>query len=84
MRYVNPSSTRFHVLDKVISLDSDQDEIYNLPAPLIIIGSAGSGKTESVVFNFLQHFANLLCLHKCHLGNLSKQLYLNNFQILLV
>jgi len=45
MRYVNPATRRFHLLDKVISLDSDQEEIYNLPAPLIIIGSAGSGKT---------------------------------------
>ncbi|HKK75707.1 MAG TPA: UvrD-helicase domain-containing protein [Saprospiraceae bacterium] len=45
IRYVNPASKRFHLLDKVISLDSEQEEIYNLPAPLIIIGSAGSGKT---------------------------------------
>ena len=39
LRYVNPKAKRFHLLDKVISLDGDQDEIYNLPAPLIIIGS---------------------------------------------
>lgn len=45
LRYVNPRATRFHLLDKVISLDGEQEEIYNLPAPLIIIGSAGSGKT---------------------------------------
>jgi predicted ribonuclease YlaK len=45
IRYINSASKRFHLLDKVISLDDDQDEVYNLPAPLIIIGSAGSGKT---------------------------------------
>ena len=45
IRFVNPETKRFHLLDKVISLDSDQEEIYNLPVPLIIIGSAGSGKT---------------------------------------
>lgn len=45
LRYVNPKVNTFHLLDKVISLDGDQQEIYNLPAPLIIIGSAGSGKT---------------------------------------
>lgn len=45
LRYINPKAKRFHLLDKVISLDGDQEEIYNLPAPLIIIGSAGSGKT---------------------------------------
>lgn len=45
LRYVNPKAKRFHLLDKVISLDGNQEEIYHLPAPLIIIGSAGSGKT---------------------------------------
>ncbi len=43
--YVNPSNRRFHLLDKIISFDPGQDEIYRLPAPLIIIGPAGSGKT---------------------------------------
>jgi hypothetical protein len=43
--YVNPSGTRFHILDKVISFDPMQQEIYHHPAPLIIIGPAGSGKT---------------------------------------
>ncbi len=43
--YVNPSNRRFHLLDKIISFDPWQDEIYRLPAPLIIIGPAGSGKT---------------------------------------
>ncbi len=43
--YVNPSNRRFHLLDKIISFDPGQDEIYRLPAPLIIIVPAGSGKT---------------------------------------
>ena len=43
--YVNPSSRRFHLLDKVISFDPEQQDIFQLPAPLIIIGPAGSGKT---------------------------------------
>lgn len=43
--YINPSNKRFHLLDKVISFDPEQEEIYRLPAPLIIIGPAGSGKT---------------------------------------
>ncbi|HMQ46599.1 MAG TPA: AAA family ATPase [Saprospiraceae bacterium] len=45
LKYVNPQGKRFHLLDKFISLDADQEEIYDLPTPLIIIGSAGSGKT---------------------------------------
>lgn len=45
LSYVNPRSTRFHLLDKVISFDDDQQEVFRLPTPLIVIGSAGSGKT---------------------------------------
>lgn len=45
LNYVNPSSQRFHLLDKVISFDDYQNEIFRLKPPVIIIGSAGSGKT---------------------------------------
>ncbi len=43
--YVNPAGRRFHLLDKVISFDPEQQDIFQVPAPLIIIGPAGSGKT---------------------------------------
>jgi len=43
--YLNPALQRFHLLDKVLSFDDDQEAIYRLPPPLVIIGSAGSGKT---------------------------------------
>ncbi len=43
--YVNPASARFHLLDKVISFDEAQEAVFRLPPPLIVIGSAGSGKT---------------------------------------
>jgi hypothetical protein len=45
LAYLNPASTRFHLLDKVLSLDDAQEAVYRLPPPLILIGSAGSGKT---------------------------------------
>lgn len=45
LAYVNPQGQRFHLLDKIISFDPAQQETYRLPAPLIVIGSAGSGKT---------------------------------------
>ena len=53
--YVNPKRQQFHLLDKVISFDEDQREIYALPAPLIIIGSAGSGKT-ALTLEKMKHF----------------------------
>ncbi len=43
--YLNPASPRFHLLDKVLSLDDAQEAVYRLPPPLILVGSAGSGKT---------------------------------------
>lgn len=43
--YVNPNNAAFNLLDKIISFDEEQSDIYALQPPLIIIGSAGSGKT---------------------------------------
>ncbi len=43
--YHNPKQSQLHLLDKFLSFDEAQLEIYRLPLPLIIIGSAGSGKT---------------------------------------
>lgn len=43
--YINQDNSRFHILDKIISFDSIQEEVFDLQPPLIIIGSAGSGKT---------------------------------------
>lgn len=54
--YINPNRTEFHLLDKFISLDEEQTDIYGLPAPLIIIGSAGSGKT-ALTLEKMKHFS---------------------------
>lgn len=43
--YINPRKNTFHMLDKILSFDDRQEEVLFLPAPSIIIGSAGSGKT---------------------------------------
>lgn len=43
--YVNPKTRRFNILDKMICFDDAQEETFRAHPPLIIIGSAGSGKT---------------------------------------
>jgi hypothetical protein len=43
--YVNPRLPRFHLLDKVLSFDDAQEGIYRESPPLVVVGSAGSGKT---------------------------------------
>lgn len=43
--YINHRNPYIHILDRIISLDPEQNQIFELQPPLIIIGSAGSGKT---------------------------------------
>ena len=43
--FINKNSNVFNILDKIISFDQIQDQIYRMSLPLIIIGPAGSGKT---------------------------------------
>ena len=43
--FLNKRFATVYLLDKIISWDDEQHEIYTLPTPLVIVGSAGSGKT---------------------------------------
>lgn len=43
--FVHPQRPVFHLLDKPISFDDAQQAVFTLPLPLVVIGSAGSGKT---------------------------------------
>ncbi len=45
LRWLGAGRTQFELLDKPIVFDDAQDEAYRHPAPLVVIGSAGSGKT---------------------------------------
>jgi hypothetical protein len=45
LRYVHPSSNALHVLDKPLSFDDAQSRVFATALPLIVVGSAGSGKT---------------------------------------
>lgn len=42
--YLHPERTVLHLLDRPLSFDA-QHEICRQPPPLVIVGSAGSGKT---------------------------------------
>lgn len=45
VRYLHPGRGDFHLLDSPISFDDVQEAVYRLPPPLVLVGSAGSGKT---------------------------------------
>lgn len=53
LRYVNQGEPRFHYLDKPISFDPLQSELLATRLPLIVVGTAGSGKT-AVVLEYLK------------------------------
>lgn len=58
--YLNPLKHRFNLLDKIISFDDCQQAIYDLPPPLIVIGSAGSGKTALTLEKMKQAIGHVL------------------------
>ena len=45
LRWLGPGRTQFELLDKPIVFDDAQDSAYRYPAPMVVIGAAGSGKT---------------------------------------
>lgn len=49
LSYLHPEVKAVHTLNKFISFDKFQQSIYTLHPPLIIVGSAGSGKTALVL-----------------------------------
>jgi hypothetical protein len=58
--YLNHSHRTFNLLDKVISFDDRQQSIYGLQPPLIVIGSAGSGKTALTLEKMKQAVGDVL------------------------
>lgn len=49
IRYLHPGRPSFLHLDKPLSLDDAQQEVLRRPLPLVLVGSAGSGKTALIV-----------------------------------
>ncbi len=43
--YLNSNNRHFNILDKILSFDDIQNDVFKVRTPLILIGSAGSGKT---------------------------------------
>lgn len=76
LSYVNPRRQSFNVLDKVISFDDAQQQIYSLPTPLILIGSAGSGKTVLTLEKMKEAIGDVLYVTRsAYLADNSRDLY---------
>lgn len=79
VRYVHPDRREIHMLDKVISFDDAQEVVYRLPPPLIVVGSAGSGKT-ALTLEKLKHTDGevLYVTHSAYLAQSARDLYYSN------
>ena len=45
LRWLHPTRIEFELLDKPVVFDDAQEAVRRLPAPVVLVGSAGSGKT---------------------------------------
>ncbi len=74
--YLNKQSPTFNILDKVISFDTTQESVYALNPPVIIIGSAGSGKTALTLEKMKHAIGDILYItHSPYLVKNSRDLY---------
>jgi hypothetical protein len=79
VRYLHPQRTTIHLLDKPISFDDTQEAVYRQPPPLIVVGSAGSGKT-ALTLEKLKHAEGevLYVTHSSYLAQSARDLYFAN------
>jgi hypothetical protein len=77
--YINENVRSFNILDKIISFDDAQYDIFMLHFPLIIIGSAGSGKTVLTLEKMKECYGDILYItHSPFLVENSRNLYYAN------
>jgi UvrD-like helicase family protein len=60
LTYLNEKDKRIHALNKFLSFDNDQADIYRHQPPMVLIGSAGSGKTVLVLEKIKQLSGHIL------------------------
>ena len=79
VRYLHPERSTIHLLDKPISFDDTQDAVYRQPTPLIVVGSAGSGKTALTLEKLKQAEGEVLYVtHSAYLAQNARDLYYAN------
>ncbi|MDR1980897.1 MAG: PhoH family protein, partial [Tannerellaceae bacterium] len=81
LTYLNKQHKAIHVLNKFISFDDFQQSVYTLQPPMIIVGSAGSGKTVLVLEKLKSLHGNVayISLSKYLVDNASKLYYASGY-----
>lgn len=80
--YLNPTGQSIHILNKFISFDKIQASVMALQPPLIVIGSAGSGKTALVLEKLKLLTGNIayISLSKFLVESASKMYYAQGYE----
>ena len=79
LRYLHPEHTAIHLLDKPISFDDTQESVYRQMPPMVIVGSAGSGKT-ALMLEKMKHTEGevLYVTHSVYLAQNARNIYYAN------
>jgi hypothetical protein len=79
LRFLHPQRGEIHYLDKPLSFDDAQEAVYRRSPPLVIVGSAGSGKT-ALTLEKIKHAQGevLYVTHSAYLAQNARDLYYAN------
>ncbi len=76
LKWLPPEAAQFELLDKPIVLDDAQDCVRRRVPPLVIVGSAGSGKTAVVLSKLREMSGNVLYVTlSAYLAQTARRLY---------
>ena len=76
MRWIHASRAEFELLDKPIVFDDAQEAVRRLPAPVVVVGSAGSGKTAVTLAKLREAEGRVLYVtHSAYLAQSARALY---------
>jgi hypothetical protein len=79
LRYFDKTQRSFCLLDKILIFDPEQSDLYQAPLPLVIVGSAGSGKTAITLEKMKRMTGSVLYVTQSpYLVENSRTLYLAN------
>jgi Ankyrin repeats (many copies) len=80
IRYVHPASMYFYYLARPISFDDEQEQVLGAKAPLIVLGSAGSGKTAATLTRLRQTPGNVAYVTQSpYLADAARALYFDGY-----
>ncbi|MES2944425.1 MAG: AAA family ATPase [Pseudomonadota bacterium] len=76
LRWLHPSRDQFELLDKPLMFDDTQEAVRRLPAPVVVVGSAGSGKTAVTLTKLREADGRVLYVtHSAYLAQSARALY---------